>query len=89
MRSCLRKEDNLLFFGCREETENILESETEDMLTRIPAFSRQPGQPKKYVQDAVEEYGERIVDLVWKKQGYLLVCGTVSVRFIHYVSEFV
>ena len=72
------REKNILFFGCRNKSENLFESESESAVKRIPAFSREDGQRKKYVQDVVEENGDLVNDLIWEQGGAILVCGSVS-----------
>lgn len=74
------KSQNVLFFGCRNKSENLFESESEPIVTRITGFSRENGMRKKYVQDVVEENGDLVNDLVWEQGGSILVCGSVSTK---------
>ena len=70
----------VLFFGCRDWASNLLEDETEGVLTRYNAFSRQIGEPKKYVQDLVLDHQEMVKKMVMDQEGYILVCGMVKKR---------
>ena len=81
----------LLLYGCRDATENLFAAETnagddEDdddaVLTRVVAFSRQEGRPRRYVQDLVRGEAAAEVDrLVMDMQGGVFVCGTVRMSF--------
>ena len=74
----INKANNVLFFGCRDKSENLFEFESESAVRRITAFSREENSRKKYVQDVVEENGDLINDLIWEQEGAILVCGSVS-----------
>src|SRR5262249_62327337 len=58
--------ESLLFFGCRDPIQDFLYED--DMrafeaagVTRLhAAFSREPGQPKTYVQQAIKEQSEEV-----------------------------
>ncbi|KAF9949475.1 NADPH-cytochrome P450 reductase [Modicella reniformis] len=72
----------VLFFGCRREEEDYLYKDEWPELMKdiegaqiITALSRQPGQPKTYVQHRMNEYKELIWDLIHKQGGYFYVCG--------------
>lgn len=69
---------NILFFGCRNQAENLFYAESESAVRRITAFSRDNKSRKKYVQDVVEENGDLVNDLIWEQGGAILVCGSVS-----------
>ena len=43
----------LLFFGCREESENLFHDETKSILKRHVAYSREENKKKQYVQELV------------------------------------
>ena len=47
------KSRTLLFFGCRNDSENLFEDETKSVLKRYVAFSRDENKNKQYVQDLV------------------------------------
>ena len=44
------------------------------------AFSRQPGQPKQYVQDLIteESWAAEIIHLVWNCNAHIYICGNAS-----------
>ncbi|KAL4952874.1 hypothetical protein BDW69DRAFT_200512 [Aspergillus filifer] len=73
----------ILFFGCRRPDEDfIYKSELEEMkaafgdnLTLVTAFSRDPGSKRAYVQDAILEHKEALVDLLVEQRGNLYICG--------------
>ncbi|KAL4792884.1 hypothetical protein BDV19DRAFT_400353 [Aspergillus venezuelensis] len=73
----------ILFFGCRRPDEDfIYKAELEEMkaafgdkLTLVTAFSRDPGSKRLYVQDAILEHKEALVDLLVEQRGNLYICG--------------
>ncbi|KAF9161884.1 NADPH-cytochrome P450 reductase [Actinomortierella ambigua] len=74
--------ETVLFFGCRREDQDYMYKDEWPELTKdipgaqiITAFSRQPGQPKTYVQHRMTEHKELIWDLIHNKGGYFYVCG--------------
>jgi cytochrome P450/NADPH-cytochrome P450 reductase len=74
--------ENVLFFGCRDETEFLYQEELrawqkEGALELHVAFSRKPGQPKVYVQELVLKEGARLTDLV-RRGAHIYVCGDAS-----------
>jgi len=61
--------ENVLFFGCRDETEFLYQEELrkwqkDGALELHVAFSRKPGQPKVYVQELILQEGARLAELV-------------------------
>lgn len=65
-----------LFFGCRNQRDNILANETSNLghiMQRINAFSR-IGR-KQYVQDALRADSNRIIQTILDGQGTIYVCG--------------
>ena len=81
-----KKSKNVLFFGCRDSTENLFANETQASVQRITAYSREKGSRKKYVQDVVEENGDLVNDLIWEQGGAILVCGSVSILNMDLIS---
>jgi len=74
--------ENVLFFGCRDETDFIYQEELESwvkdgFLTLHVAFSRAPGKPKTYVQHLIQEQGAKMADLV-KRGAQIYICGDAS-----------
>ncbi|MHA7680035.1 benzoyl-CoA 2,3-epoxidase subunit BoxA [Cupriavidus sp. PET2-C1] len=69
----------LLFFGAR----NARELPYFGPLMKLPpsfldihlAFSRDPGQPRRYVQDAIREAGARVAALLNDPHGHVYICG--------------
>lgn len=75
----------LLFFGCRNPSmDDIYRQELEDCVSKgtitdvFKAYSRHPGQPKKYVQKILEENAEYVCELICEKNAHLYVCGDVT-----------
>lgn len=76
----------LLFFGCRRPGEDYiyreelegLERELGGRLRIVTAFSREAGQPKRYVQDRVRELGGDVVRLVLEGGASVYMCGRAS-----------
>lgn len=78
---------NVLYFGCRQENvDYIYKDEMQDyikdgILTSLyTAFSREPGQPKVYVQNlmAKEQNAKELIDLITKQGAYIYVCGATA-----------
>jgi cytochrome P450/NADPH-cytochrome P450 reductase len=74
---------SMLFFGCRDEQQDFLYADElrafeTDGLTRLhTAFSRVPGQPKRYVQHLIAEQAEEVWRLI--QEGALIyVCGDAA-----------
>lgn len=73
----------MLFFGCRRPDEDyIYREELEAMQTAldgqlrvVTAFSRETGQPRRYVQDRIVEYAEDVIRLVEDEGANVYVCG--------------
>ena len=74
---------SLLFFGCRDPLQDLLyEEELRGFemvgVTRlICAFSRQPGKPKTYVQQAIAEHSEEVWGFL-QQEAVVFVCGEAS-----------
>jgi cytochrome P450 / NADPH-cytochrome P450 reductase len=74
---------SLLFFGCRSSETDLLYADEfrgyEDLgLVRVEnALSRQPGQPCRYVQEAMLDCADEVWDLM-QRDAVVLVCGNAS-----------
>uniref|UniRef100_A0A8C2U7X5 Nitric oxide synthase n=1 Tax=Coturnix japonica TaxID=93934 RepID=A0A8C2U7X5_COTJA len=77
--------DMILLFGCRQpDMDHIYKEEVEEMKRKgvlkevFTAYSRQPGQPKVYVQDILQnELETKVCNILHKEEGHLFVCGDV------------
>ena len=69
----------LLFFGARTQQElpyfGPLQSLPKDFIDTNFTFSRTPGQPKRYVQDAMRERAADLVQLLKDPNTFFYVCG--------------
>ena len=69
----------MLFFGARTKEElpyfGPLQNLPKDFIDINFAFSRTPGQPKRYVQDAMRERAADLVPLLTDPDAYFYVCG--------------
>ncbi len=69
----------MLFFGARTKEElpyfGPLQSLPKDFIDISFAFSRTPGQPKKYVQDAMRERAADVAKLLSDANAHFYVCG--------------
>jgi benzoyl-CoA oxygenase/reductase BoxA protein len=69
----------VLFFGARTKEElpyfGPLMSLPQDFIDVNLAFSRTPGQPKRYVQDALRERAPLVASLLRDEATYIYVCG--------------
>lgn len=72
-----------LFFGCRNSTDDFIYQELLESYCKSGvlsqdglhvAFSRDPGQPKTYVQDLVQEAGSQLWALL-EQGGKVYICG--------------
>jgi sulfite reductase (NADPH) flavoprotein alpha-component len=77
--------DNMvLFFGSRRRDQDYLYGDQleqwarEGRITLHTAFSREPGQPKVYVQQRLREDGARVWRLLSEKGAHFYVCGDAS-----------
>lgn len=75
--------ESLLFLGCRDPEDDLLYAdeleafEKAGVATLVPAYSRVPGYPHRYVQHALEASG----DQVWaalQEDAVVYVCGNAS-----------
>jgi len=69
----------LLFFGARTQQElpyfGPLMNLPKDFIDVNLAYSRTPGQPRRYVQDAMRERAGDLADLLADPDAYFFVCG--------------
>ncbi len=69
----------MLFFGARTQEElpyfGPLQSLPHDFIDINFAFSRTPGQPKRYVQDAIRDRAADLAPLLKDPNAYFFVCG--------------
>jgi benzoyl-CoA 2,3-dioxygenase component A len=69
----------ILFFGARTQQElpyfGPLMSLPKDFIDINLAFSRNPGQPKRYVQDLMRERAATVAELLRDDNTYIYVCG--------------
>ncbi|MEJ8812217.1 benzoyl-CoA 2,3-epoxidase subunit BoxA [Variovorax ureilyticus] len=74
----------MLFFGARTQQElpyfGPLQTLPKDFIDINFAFSRTPGQPKRYVQDAMRERKADLVELLKDGQSHFYVCGLKSME---------
>ena len=74
----------MLFFGARTKEElpyfGPLQSLPKDFIDINFAFSRTPGQPKRYVQDVMRERAADLLALLKDPSTYLYVCGLKSME---------
>jgi benzoyl-CoA 2,3-epoxidase subunit A len=74
----------MLFFGARTKEElpyfGPLQSLPKDFIDINFAFSRTPGQPKRYVQDLMRERGADLSALMQDPNTYFYVCGLKSME---------
>jgi cytochrome P450 / NADPH-cytochrome P450 reductase len=75
--------ESLLFFGCRDPLQDFLYEdelrafETAGVTRLQAAFSREPGKPKAYVQQAIRGQGEEVWRLL-QNDAVIYVCGDAS-----------
>jgi benzoyl-CoA 2,3-dioxygenase component A len=74
----------MLFFGARTKEElpyfGPLQSLPKDFIDINFAFSRTPGQPKRYVQDLMRERAADLAILLADPNTYFYVCGLKSME---------
>ena len=74
----------MLFFGARTQQElpyfGPLQKLPKDFIDIHFAFSRTPGQPKRYVQDAMREASSELAKLLQDPQTHFYVCGLKSME---------
>ena len=74
----------MLFFGARTQQElpyfGPLQSLPKDFIDSNFAYSRTPGQPRRYVQDLMRERAADLVPLLKDADSYFYVCGLKSME---------
>jgi benzoyl-CoA 2,3-dioxygenase component A len=69
----------MLFFGARTQQElpyfGPLQNLPKDFIDTHFAYSRTPGQPRKYVQDAMRERAADLAQMLVDPNAYFYVCG--------------
>ncbi|WP_431274577.1 benzoyl-CoA 2,3-epoxidase subunit BoxA [Variovorax ureilyticus] len=74
----------MLFFGARTQQElpyfGPLQTLPKDFIDINFAFSRTPGQPKRYVQDAMRDRKADLAELLKDGQSHFYVCGLKSME---------
>ena len=74
----------MLFFGARSQEElpyfGPLQKLPKDFIDISFAFSRTPGQPKRYVQDVMRERAADLAPLLADPNAYFYVCGLKSME---------
>jgi benzoyl-CoA 2,3-epoxidase subunit A len=74
----------MLFFGARTREElpyfGPLQGLPKDFIDNNFAFSRTPGQPKRYVQDLMRERAADLAPLLADPNAYFYVCGLKSME---------
>ncbi|HKN43768.1 MAG TPA: flavodoxin domain-containing protein, partial [Propionibacteriaceae bacterium] len=74
---------SMLFYGCRNAENDFLYSEElkafeESGITKLQmAFSREPGQPRTFVQHLIEQEGDEVWDLI-EGGAVIYVCGNAN-----------
>jgi cytochrome P450/NADPH-cytochrome P450 reductase len=74
---------SLLFFGCRTAlgdqlyADELRRYEDQGLVRMETAFSREPGRPGRYVQDAVLDCADEVWDLL-RHGAVVLVCGNAA-----------
>jgi len=75
--------ESMLFFGCRDPLQDFLYEEEMRAfeatgVTRLfPVFSREPGKPKTYVQQAIKDHSADVWRLL-QQEAVVFVCGEAS-----------
>ena len=74
----------MLFFGARTQEElpyfGPLQKLPKDFIDTNFAFTRTPGQPKRYVQDAMRERAKDLLPLLADQNSHFYVCGLKSME---------
>ena len=70
-----------LFFGCRNQENNLLSKETklyETFLTRFDAFSNDESYPKEYNYQVMDKQSRIVYNALVKQSGFIYVCGKIT-----------
>jgi cytochrome P450/NADPH-cytochrome P450 reductase len=81
-RAADERSENVLFFGCRDESDYLYRDELEawekeGCLKLFVAFSRKHGTPKTYVQDLISQKADLVAEYV-RRGAYIYICGDAS-----------
>ncbi|KAM4615802.1 nitric oxide synthase 1 [Polymixia lowei] len=76
----------ILVFGCRQSQmdhiykEETIQAKNKEVFQELyTAYSREPGKPKKYVQDVLrEQLSEKVYQCLREEGGHIYVCGDVT-----------
>jgi len=74
---------SMLFYGCRNADHDMLyaeelkDFETSGITELQVAFSREPGQPRTFVQQLIEREGDQVWDLI-SAGAVIYVCGNAN-----------
>ncbi len=74
------KEPAFLYFGCRDSTEDMFDSESQRSVQRRVAYSRQEGAligKKAYVQELLTLEGSKLYDALINQHAVVFICGKV------------
>jgi cytochrome P450 / NADPH-cytochrome P450 reductase len=75
--------ESTLFFGCRDPLQDFLYEdemrafEAVGVTQLFPVFSREPGKPKTYVQEAIKNHSADVWRLL-QREAVIFVCGEAS-----------
>ena len=58
-------------------SDNLFDEESNDLVDRKVAYSREILSPKTYVQDLVKQHAKLIWNMIFVKGGSIMVCGKV------------
>ncbi|XP_071099648.1 nitric oxide synthase 1-like [Haliotis cracherodii] len=77
--------DMRLYFGCRSSSQDhVFDSELAAMKNKrvlkdyYVALSREPGRPKMYVQDMLQQHAKDVYNTMVKVGGHIYICGDVE-----------
>jgi len=71
----------MMVWGCRSSSERLLQKEVEEAVREgalsevLVALSREPGQPKEYVQDVVRREKSKVAALLADQSAHVYICG--------------
>jgi NADPH-ferrihemoprotein reductase len=87
-RSLMKKEDlseATLYFGCRERNSDFIyrdemaTAKDNKIISELYiCLSREPNEPKTYVQQELQKHKDHLENLLLKQGGYFFICGSTS-----------